>query len=248
MTEQSKTSLFLVTRPALQAERFGQALTARFGSLVEVIYSPLLTPRLLDRKLPKQMFEGVIFSSQTGVQAFAQMGARDKLAKGAIAWCVGDQTAQEAEKLGLKAISAAGDGQDLVDLILRNRGRGPLIHLRGADQRGNLAQMLTNCGTKTTALVVYSQDPQPLTHEACIALSGTETVYLPLFSPRSAQIAVQEYQKLKDPAPVVIAALSSSVALECGGFGGARLHIAARPDLAAMVDVLADLVTQKDRP
>ena len=74
MNEQSKTSLFLVTRPALQAEQFGQALTARFGPLVEVIYSPLLTPRLLDRKLPKQMFEGVIFSSQTGVQAFAQMG------------------------------------------------------------------------------------------------------------------------------------------------------------------------------
>lgn len=53
MTEQSKTSLFLVTRPALQAEQFGQALTARFGPLVEVIYSPLLTPATFRSQVAK---------------------------------------------------------------------------------------------------------------------------------------------------------------------------------------------------
>ncbi|MEZ7812505.1 MAG: uroporphyrinogen-III synthase [Paracoccaceae bacterium] len=247
MLEQSKSPIFVVTRPNPQAERFGADLAARFGQGAEVIFSPLIAPRFFPVKWPKQSFEGVVFTSQTGVQAFEQIAARARLSKSPQAWCVGDQTAEAAERLGFESHSAGGDGQDLVDLILRKRGRAPLIHLRGADQRGSLAQTLCNCGTKTTALVIYAQEPQPFSEAACIAFLGKGRVFLPLFSPRSAKIAVQEYLKLQDPGPVVVAALSLAVALECGAFGAARLQMAARPDVQSLLDTLVDLVAEKDQ-
>ncbi|MFD1807862.1 uroporphyrinogen-III synthase [Gemmobacter lanyuensis] len=83
---------------------------------------------------------------------------------------MGARTAAEAQALGLEAQSADGDAEALVRLILSDAPPPPLLHLHGAETRGEIAQRLNSAGLETFSQVIYCQKPQPLADPAIAAL------------------------------------------------------------------------------
>ncbi len=235
MPAQSLAPTVLLTRPAAQSASFAQSLRAQVGGL-RVVVSPLMVTVFHTVTLPKEPLQGVILTSQTGAEAAGRL--RTQLPD--LAYCVGDRTAQVAREAGFRVQSAQGDAEALLALILREKPQA-LIHLRGREARGDLAQRLSAAGVFTQERVVYAQDAQPLSDEAVAVLSGKAPVLVPLFSPRSAEILGAAWQGLATHAPLVVVAISQAVA-EAAAFCPTKPVLAAHPDAPSMLDaVLAQL-------
>jgi len=235
MPAQSLAPTVLLTRPAAQSASFAQSLQARVGGL-RVVVSPLMATVFHTVTLPKEPLQGVILTSQTGAEAAGRL--RTQLPD--LAYCVGDRTAQVAREAGFRVQSAQGDAEALLALILREKPQA-LIHLRGREARGDLAQRLSAAGVFTQERVVYAQDAQRLSDEAVSVLSGKAPVLVPLFSPRSAEILGTAWQGLATHAPLVVVAISQAVA-ECAQFCPTKPVLSAHPDAPSMLDaVLAQL-------
>jgi uroporphyrinogen-III synthase len=238
MAIQSRLPAFLLTRPTAQSTRFAASLRKRFGEDLAIIISPLIAPRFLAASFPGTNPTALVFTSETGVEAFSRHQNRPSDLPQR-AYCVGGRTAKVARLAGLVPISAQGDAADLIALILQDGARGPLLHICGAQTRGNVAQTLTGAGHPTTALILYEQEEQPLTPQAKALLSGERPVVVPLFSPRSATLFLAQVGCLGPPAPLICAALSQAVAEPLAGFDGLTLCLAAKPNAAALIDSLA---------
>ena len=235
MPAQSLAPTVLLTRPAAQSASFAQSLRARVEGL-RVVVSPLMVTVFHTVTLPKEPLQGVILTSQTGAEAAGRL--RTQLPD--LAYCVGDRTAQVAREAGFRVQSAQGDAEALLALILREKPQA-LIHLRGREARGDLAQRLSAAGVFTQERVVYAQDAQPLSDDAVAVLSGKAPVLVPLFSPRSAEILGAAWQGLATHAPLVVVAISQAVA-EAAAFCPTKPVLAAHPDAPSMLDaVLAQL-------
>jgi uroporphyrinogen-III synthase len=100
-----------------------------------------------------------------------------------------------------------------------------------------VAARLAALGLPAAEAVVYDQRPQPLTPAARAWLAGARPVIVPLFSPRSAALFAAEAAGAA--APLRIAALSAAVAAAAPP--AALLAVAARPDAAAMSDLVDSL-------
>jgi uroporphyrinogen-III synthase len=226
MAIQSHSPTILLTRPLAQSRRFAGVLAGITD--LPVVISPLTETRFLDATPPPGGFSAIILTSESGARAAGRMRAALPLR----AWCVGDHTAKVASDQGFAARSAKGDAAALIALIAQEGERGPLLHLRGADTRGEIAKTLTNRGIVTQELTVYAQAEQPLTAEAQAVLQGGAAVIVPLFSPLSAR----RFARQAGPRPGLwIAALSPAVAQELAGLAPVGLEIADQPDGAGMV-------------
>ena len=235
MPAQSLAPTVLLTRPAAQSDSFAQSLQARVVGL-RVVVSPLMATVFHAVTLPKEPLQGVILTSQTG----AEVAGRLRTQLPDLAYCVGDRTAQVAREAGFRVQSAQGDAEALLALILREKPQA-LIHLRGREARGDLAQRLSAAGVFTQERVVYAQDAQPLSDDAVAVLSGKAPVLVPLFSPRSAEILGAAWQGLATHAPLVVVAISQAVA-EAAAFCPTKPVLSAHPDAPSMLDaVLAQL-------
>lgn len=232
MSRQSRPKV-IVTRPADQGAAFAARLAQAFAG-VEVIVAPLLAPQFLPHDLPRGRFAGVIFTSGTAVAAVAG----DALPRRA--YCVGQATARAARAAGFDAQSADGDAEALLAQIIAAPPPGPLLHLHGVETRGALAARLTAAGIPAQGVVVYRQQPQPLTPAAQTALAGDAPVILPVFSPRSAVLLADALAGAR--APLLAAAMSPAVAAALGGLPLARLETAEHPDAAAMVAAVGRLI------
>ncbi|MGB8811736.1 MAG: uroporphyrinogen-III synthase [Paracoccaceae bacterium] len=242
MARQSRLPAFLLTRPAFQGDRFAAALRNRFGDDIQIVESPLLAPRFLISEIPQMRIRALVFTSETGVQAFARISAESGIKTIFTAWCVGDRTAQAARSLGLNAISSGGDATDLATAIIASGQAGPVLHLRGQDARGNLSETLTSAGIETHSLVCYAQDAQPFSSAACMLLGAKSPVVLPLFSPRTAGLFVEQAATTAVNAPIWVAAMSPSVAEVADRLHPKQLVIATRPDADAMIEAVKDLI------
>ena len=255
----------LLTRPAPQSRRFATQLAQRFGPRVVPLISPLMATQFLEPALPDGRPGGLIFTSQTGVEAAIRM--RGRLAErlrgvgestALRAYCVGARTAEAARAAGFEAVSAAGDADALVDMILRAcqgpsepaRGawseRPPetikacktaLWHLHGEETRGDVASRLRQAGIDVCSAVVYRQVPQALDQAAKAVLATGAPVIVPLFSPRSAALFSQTLPP--DRAALWVVAISPATAGALAGFVPQRLQIARSPEAPAMLDAMA---------
>lgn len=227
----------LLTRPKAQSQAFAAALAARFGLTLPPVISPLIAPVFLTPALPRGQFTGVIFTSATGVAA----------AKGfdlpRHAYCVGVQTADLARAAGFQALSADGNAAALIAAILANPPVGRLMHLRGEEAKGDIAQSLSSAGIETVSVVVYRQDPLSLTEEALSLLAAEGPVIVPLFSPRTAAL-LQAALPDELGANLWLVAMSEAVA-KAGPSGAERLEIARRPDAEAMLDAVDRLLEMR---
>ena len=165
----------LLIRPA----EASASLAARLRSLnVIVVEAPMMRIRFAET-LPA-LAPGLIFTSQNAVAAYRALGGP----KGRPVWCVGPRTAQAAEAAGLDLRGVAPDAGALARSL--PDGAPPLLHLRGAVQRGDLAAALRARGLTARDAVVYAQEAIALSDAGCAVLESGAIV--PLYSPRSAAL------------------------------------------------------------
>ncbi len=231
----------LLTRPAAQSRSFAAALEARLGALVRPVIAPLMAPVFLPPDLPDGPFAAVIFTSATAVKAVAGLDLPKR------AWCVGGQTAARASAAGFQAVSAEGDAAALVAAVLADPPDGRLLHLRGEEVRGDVAERLNSAGIETVSAVVYRQEPQALSPEAAELLSADGGVIVPLFSPRSA-VLMRQALPAGVRATLWLVAMSDAVAEAAEGLPHEALVVARRPDAEAMLDAVRRFAEMRRAP
>jgi uroporphyrinogen-III synthase len=227
----------LITRPDAEAQAFAIALRRRFGPRVAPLIAPLIAPRYLAPPVSGLDVEGLIFTSVHGVEGARLLG----LSSTGPAYCVGRKTASAARAAGIEALSADGDADALYALILAKRPGGRLLHVRGEESRGDLDTRLTAAGIPTRSLVVYRQEPLPLSDEAACALRHEGKIVVTLFSPRSAALFVAALPD-RTSASLHLAVMSPAVAAALTGLKVAALTVADRPDANGMLDAVATLL------
>lgn len=228
-------AILLLTRPAAASIRT-KGEVVRLRPDVRVIVSPVMEIVPVPFT-PEAVPAALILTSENGAEAAGQMG----LPPGLPAICVGARTAEVARAQGFAAESAEGDAEALIEMILSRADPGPMLHLRGAHARGDIAPRLRAAGRQVADAVVYRQDECPLTEEARVALRGAELVVVPVYSPRSAAILAQQGPF---SAPLRVIAISRSAAKAAGALSPERISQIDNPDgqsmLSAIVDSLED--------
>jgi uroporphyrinogen-III synthase len=145
-----------------------------------------------------------------------------------------------ARDAGYDAVSAEGDAEDLLALILRDAPRGNLLFIRAEHSAGNVQERLNSAGIVTVSAIAYRQNPATLTDEAVKLLQKSAPVILPIFSPRSARLLTHELSLIGVQAPIWLAALSPAVAAAFN-HPTALIQIAAAPNSPAMIKAVAAL-------
>lgn len=216
--------LLILTRPAAAAARFC-ATEAAMLSGVTVLAAPVLDIVAVDAALPAApaTYRGAIFTSENGAAQAARLGLPTDIT----AWCVGGQTARAAEAAGFTTRTAGGDAESLLALLETENVTGPLVHIRGAHARGDVAARLTARGVPCDLVVAYDQIALPLPAAVLAAFAGDAPVVVPLFSPRSAALLRAQMPTLR--APLHIAAISAAAAAAFTDLPQASCHIATAP-------------------
>lgn len=214
----------LLTRPEADARAVAQVLRAMGAT---VVLSPLM--QIEATGMRPDIAGGVLLTSRNAVRMFAG----DDTINGVQAWVVGPQTAELARDAGFRVEGVARDVDHLVDLVPKETP--PLVHLRGAVTRGDLAERLTARGLTVTEAVVYRQSEVPLTQEALGLLAAGPTL-VPLYSPRSATLLAGVCPPKALP-HLRLLALSPAVAAACPV---PPVAISETPDGKAMLRLLSE--------
>ena len=236
----------LVTRPEPDGERTAQVLRARGHA---VVLAPLLRTETIAFVLPEQAFSAVVLTSANAARAIADHPGRAQLTA-LTAFTVGRRTAEAARAVGFRDVrSADGDKGDLVDLLradllrtdllrIESSDRAPLLYLVGEDRAGDLAA----AGLPVHTAVVYralkaDHFPPPV----ATALAQAELDGVLHFSARSAEAyldcAARGGIGNQALAPVHYC-LSRQVAAPLSAAGAAAVRITARPDEAALLELV----------
>lgn len=221
----------LLTRPRASAEEF--AIAARWAG--KVVISPVLRVTLRNVAAPGAD-EGVILTSQHGVQALAKVSARRDWQ----IWCVGPGTLAAARAAGFTDLRmGGGTAQSLRDMLCATPPDCPVVHMRGAHVVADLVSDLTAAGLRARALVCYDQHAQELTKDARAVLMADGQVVVPVFSPRSARLFAQAWRKLDGPqAQLHVVAISAGAADGVSGLPLQTLRVAQTPDMQGMLAAL----------
>ena len=225
----------LITRPEPEAGPFAERVEQELG--LETVVSPLMKYVYPKLSIQIDSFQGVILTSAAAVPALTALNVPSSMP----IYAVGAKTAHVAGSSGFDAVAGPGDAQGLINFLAGRDVAGPLIHLRGAHTRGDVAKNLTSRGIKTSEMVVYQQLEADLNAAAKRALAGERPVVVPLFSPRTADILARS---APFSAPIHIVAMSDAVAQSCARFATAAIRVADTPDAAAMLQGVKDVASQ----
>jgi uroporphyrinogen-III synthase len=237
MGTQSRAIPVILTRPAAQGQRFAQGLTEKLGERIRLIQSPLLAPTFFSPRWPDISFRGVVFTSETAVEGsvkLLQSGIRLPM----LAYCVGDHTADMARQAGFDAKSSNGNAANLVQTIKSAQEVGPLLHLRGEESRGDVAEGLSLAGIETIEAILYAQRAQQLSTDAVAAIADGNPIVFPVFSPRTGAILAKELRPHFSRTPWFLVAMSDAVqdAVTHPGFRG--IFVARQPNAEAMIEAV----------
>ena len=118
--------LVLITRPEEDSLLIADLVKEKN---YDVVTEPFLKVILHDQDLTDlESYQGLIFTSTNGVRAFCQNSNRRDYS----VFAVGDQTMDEAKRVGFNDIkSAQGNVDDLIDLLSSQNSNGPYLHIRG---------------------------------------------------------------------------------------------------------------------
>lgn len=210
----------LLTRARADAERLAAQLRAAGAAHVEI--APLL--RIVPTGALPTKPAALLLTSGNAVDAWTLGGG----ASGLPVWTVGPRTADRARAAGLELRGVAADVEALAALVPADAP--PLVHLRGAEVRGDLVGALRLRGLAATEIVVYVQQTLALS-EAARALLKAGPVIAPLYSVRSAERLIGQLDPL-ERAELRPVCLSEAVAEACGLPG---CVVADAPDGAAML-------------
>ena len=232
----------LITRPEPDASQFG----ADLGALgYDIIVDPVMMIETLSFALPDfSEYNAVIFTSPNAVRALASQVST--IHKNVAAFCVGDQTAQEAARFFSQAISAGGNQNDLKSLLIRQFGKDkpelPLLYVRGEDISGDLEGDLVRAGVPCQSLVVYRARPSMRLQAATLhALAEGRVIVIPLFSARTARIFFELAEQVTATQAlntIKFLCLSDSVLESVPASRRAQAYICAAPTRDAMMALI----------
>ena len=160
------------------------------------------------------------------------------------AFVVGRRTGEAARETGFDQITSAdGDADDLVRLIKRQSATA-LLYLAGADQATDLAAALSGGSTRLDTVVVYRAVTEArLPDDVRTALASGAVDGVLHFSARSAAafVAALAAADLRTPLALPQFCLSSEVARPLVAAGAPDLRVAARPDEAGLLALVAEV-------
>lgn len=219
----------LLTRPEVQSLALAAEIEATFAD-VRCLISPLMEISPTGQLPDMTEITALLFTSVNGVNAYG--GPRD-----IPCFCVGDKTAHTARSRGLTAQSANGNAGDLVEMVAAQLplSSTEILHVRGAETTGNIVGELSTRGFAASDVILYRQDPRPLTSAAKTALSAGEIDAALLYSPRTARLLVAA---LDTPPPVALC-LSGKIAAQWP-FGGTK--VAPEPTRNGMFTLLREFL------
>lgn len=227
----------LVTRPEPDGERTAQALRARGHA---VVLAPLLRTEPVAFALPDRTFGAVVLTSANAARAVAAHWSLAQLIA-LPAFAVGRRTAEAARAIGFRDVhSADGDKADLGDLLRAQFGakRGPLLYLAGEDRAGEISAGGLVVHTAVVYRAVKAERFEPLV-AAALGEGALDGVLH--FSARSADayLACAARGGIRDRALASVHyCLSRQVAAPLTAAGAAAVRIAARPDEAALLELV----------
>jgi uroporphyrinogen-III synthase len=229
----------LVTRPEPDGARTGAALRARGHA---VLLAPLLRVEVVDAAIPDAPYGAVVMTSANAARAVASHPRRAALAALPV-FAVGRRSAEAARAAGFYDVRCAdGDRDDLVALMRAEyrAQRGPLLYLAGEDRAGELE--LAGSGVEVVTAVVYrAVAAESFPHAVAAALAAGALDGVLHFSRRSAEayLACARRAALLAPALAPVQyCLSAAVAAPLAAAGASAVRIAARPDEAALLELV----------
>jgi uroporphyrinogen-III synthase len=234
-TETGKTALrVLITRPVDQARALARMLEA-LGH--EVLIEPLLTIEPLDAVPDLDRVQAIAVTSANAAPALGP-------ARHLPVFAVGDASAAAARRAGCARVEAAGgDGPSLARLIVTacRPADGAILHLCGTEVRPGLAEPLAQAGFRFVRHPVYrARVAEAISARSRAALrQGVDGVML--FSPRTAgtfAVLAMQHGLDRHLGDTEAWCLSAAIADACRGLSWRRVRIAARPDQAALVELL----------
>lgn len=228
----------LLTRPAASSRRFLGEVRRTLGRDWVAVISPLMQTRFFDATVPP--CDTIVFTSETAVRAVERL-TRDR---SALAWCVGPRSEAAALKAGYRTRRGPGDGAALAALIAEERPAGRVFCPAATHQAIDMAKALGTAGIDTDSAILYAQEACPPTEDAKAIMTGRASVILPLFSGRSADLAVAAFQA--HTAPLLIAAISPQVADRARPLHPEKVAIARRPESPDLIAAIASLVARAE--
>ena len=231
----------LVTRPQEDGERTAQVLRARGHS---VTLAPLLQIEPLAAEFGPGPFAAVLTTSANAARAVAGHARLAEL-RSLPLYTVGRRSAEAARAVGFAvAHSAEGNAHDLIRIVAQELAGAarPLLYLAGADRSIDLAQTLATQGLTVRTAIVYRAavaERVPREAEQAIAAGAIDGVLH--YSPRSAEAFLRcaGAASLRERALALTHfCLSPQVAAPLAQAGAANIRIAARPEEAALLDLV----------
>ena len=231
----------LITRPEPEASIFA-SLCAEDG--FASIKSPLLEIKTSRKEIDLTGVGCLAFTSANGVRAFGQRNTERRLP----VFAVGEASGDAARGIGFEIVHVAdGDVETLSALIVaqHNTEQGAALHCAGATRAGDLVQMLDVKNVTARREVLY--EARPIAALSAAAISGIkadESIdWVALFSPRSASIFVEVARKaglMPSLSRVRVACLSEAVAEQLGETKWNSVHVAARREASAMLELFSN--------
>jgi uroporphyrinogen-III synthase len=225
----------VVTRPQRDGERTAAVLRARGH---DVLVAPLMRIEPLAADLAGA-WGAVIVTSANAPDAIADNPAREALI-GLPLVAVGERSAEAARQAGFVNVSAAGgDIRDLVRTLVAQRADAPLLYLAGEDRAADLPGELSARGIAAEMRVVYRAVATPFPPALIDALKAGAVDAVLHFSRRAAETYLAGATKAGVAGPAMVVrhlCLSAQVAEPLAG--ASRIAVAARPDEAALVELL----------
>jgi uroporphyrinogen-III synthase len=229
----------VVTRPEPDGERTAAALRARGHVVLE---APLMQVEPIDVDLSGG-WGGIVITSAHAPAAIAANATRDALGKVPV-FAVGRRSAEAARQAGFTDVnSAGGDVRDLVRLLAERRAdaSAPLLYLAGEDRAADLVGELIMHGIAAEMRVVYRAVTAPFPSALIDVLKAGEVDAVLHFSKRSAESYVAGAKTagmLAEALQVRHFCLSAQIAAPLKDAGAAQVAIAARPNEAALIELL----------
>jgi uroporphyrinogen-III synthase len=235
----------LVTRPQPDAERTAAAL-ASLGH--QVAHAALLrVEHISDAELGSGRWSAVVVTSANALHAIAAHPRRAALLRLPL-FAVGRRTAAAARAAGFPDVTAAGgDVRELAQCLREwtgreDAGRHPLLHLAGEDRSGDLAGELAADGRSVRTAVVYrAVKAERFPPAVAAALAAGQIDGVLHFSRRSAEAYIECARAAGLLDQALAAAhycLSAQIAEPLKAAGAKATHIAARPDEAALIELI----------
>jgi len=235
----------MITRPREDGEILAREL-AELG--IGAVLEPLLVIENLDGPpVDLSNVQALLITSANGVRAFCRRNAERDLP----VFCVGGASARAAREAGFGRVESGGGGvEELARLVQShlNAQDGALMHIAGTRVAGDLAGDLERAGFQVRREVLYQAAKQEsLSADGAAALSSGSVGGVVFYSPRTAKT----FKRLVEEAGLAGACrglrgfcLSQAVADQARPLFGDGTRVAARPDGAAMMALLAEWVRE----